>query len=231
MYEDLRTRATAYLNGLGDEQQFGLKARMAFKLEASTKIDPVTESAGWYGWVTRALDEFGEHVPQELRKRIAREMCEAHLEYLKADGLVEYMEVLSKKEKPLELGAMVEMYVSFIGKSEDLASEAICKMEEAKVKVKDVEGNECEVHPEVVTYQISSPLTDKQKEDGLKREVVLTVKVASGYEEKFLKALKKAAKGFKIEQLEKSRAPHTQNKEILEGLEAADIVESAYKVS
>jgi antirestriction protein len=228
-YEELRSNVTAYLKASEafEEERFPLVSRMAYKLEAGKKINPAVESSAWYGPATRALGGFGEHVPVELRKRVARELCEASLTELKEGALDTYLEVLAKKEKPLDLGALVEMYVSIIGKSEDLASEAICKMEEAKVKVKDVEGNECEVHPEVLTYQISSPLTDKQKEDGLKREVVLTLKVASGYEEKFLKAVKKAAKGFKVEQLEKARPPYTQNKDVLDLMENSELVEAS----
>jgi antirestriction protein len=228
-YEELRGKVTSYLQASEafEEERFPLVSRMAYKLEAGKKINPAVESSAWYGPATRALGGFGEHVPVELRKRVARELCEASLTELKEGALDTYLEVLAKKEKPLDLGALVEMYVSIIGKSEDLASEAICKMEEAKVKVKDVEGNECEVHPEVLTYQISSPLTDKQKEDGLKREVVLTLKVASGYEEKFLKAVKKAAKGFKVEQLEKARPPHTQNKDVLDLMENSELVEAS----
>jgi hypothetical protein len=214
-------------------ERFPLQLDLYWKLDAGLEVKVEEEDGPWFMWANWALRE--QPIPLDLRKRVAREICQADLDHLMTEeGMSDMQAVIAeaKKEKeapqpwPYTKG---ELIISLIG-NEPFTVELLQAINEVQLKVKEKgetkdEDQSGQVCAKVKSYQISTMLP-YQEEMGMEREVVMVVQVAAEHEEKFFKAIKKKCKGFKCEILEVSRSPKTQNKPEQEDLGAEKEMET-----
>lgn len=216
-----------------DVERFPLISKMVYKLEAGMKVKPEIESNLWFVYVNKVLGGFGEHVERPLRQRVARELCEAALREIQDTGMEEFKQVLAAKKderEPVEhevevddaLPSVTEVYLSLIGSKIEFDQDLVNKIEEVEKDVKLEDGSKVSFQAKVLDYQISSALTEAQIEQGLEREIVVICQVPREHADKFVKAIKSKAKGFKVEQIDEKRAPKTQGKEEVAVMAAAN---------
>lgn len=219
--------ARAYLNEKHGIEQFPLMLDMYWKLQAGMEVKPEIESHVWFAWANQALGGFGSHIPRPLRQRVARELCQATFDDLQKEEHIQEIEaVIAEAKKESEQKQLPppwayekgELILSLIG-NEPFTSEMIGEINQVKLKVKNKETEEsADVSAKVVSYQISAPLSASQEDMGLKREVIVVVRVARDYEDKFLSSIKGKCKGFKVERIECFRSPSTQGKLMVESV-------------